>query len=267
MVNDIRYYFGHTQNRACTVIGMSRSSYRYTPKPENNEELILRMKQLAQEKLRYGVRRLHTLLKKEGLVINHKRTERLYKKEGLAIRTKKPKKHNTTIRLPLPVPREINEQWAMDFIHDTNSEGRRFRCFSILDICSRECLAIRVDTSIPAKSVVDAMDRLIETRGKPSLIITDNGPEFTSNTFHTWAYEKGIKLCFIHPGKPMENAFIESFQGRLRDECLNLHWFSTIQNARDKIERWRIEYNTERPHSSLNGLTPVEYAEQMVLTG
>jgi putative transposase len=224
------------------------------------------MKQLAQAKPRYGVRRLHTLLRKEGLVINHKRTERLYRKEGLAIRTKKAKKQ-TAIRLPLPIPKHTNELWAMDFIHDSTSAGKRFRCLTILDTYSRECLAIRVDTSIPARAVVDTVDRLIETRGKPSAIITDNGPEFTSRAFHAWAYGKGIRLCFIQPGKPMENAFIESFQGRLRDECLNLHWFRTVQSAKETIEHWRREYNTERPHSSLNNLTPAEYAERMILTG
>lgn len=266
MIADIRHHFGHTENKACSLIGISRSSYRYVPTPKDNEPLLMRMKELAQAKPRYGVRRLHTLLRREGLVVNHKRTERLYRKEGLAIRTKRTKKQNA-IRLPLPIPQYINELWAMDFIHDSTSAGRRFRCLAILDIYSRECLAIRVDTSIPSKAVIDTLDRLIETRGKPSAMITDNGPEFTSRAFHTWAHEKGVRLCFIQPGKPMENAFIESFQGRLRDECLNLHWFRTVQSAKEIIELWRREYNTERPHSSLNNLTPIEYAERMVLTG
>ena len=168
--------------------------------------------------------------------------------------------------MALPVPGAINEQWAMDFIHDTTSAGRRLKCLTIIDIYSRECLAIRVDGSISAKAVIDTMGRLIEIRGKPFSIITDNGPEFTSNVFHAWADEHKIRLYFIRPGKPMENAFIESFHGRFRDECLNLHRFVTIQKARGIIEHWRLEYNTKRPHSSLNGLTPIEFAGEMLLT-
>lgn len=172
-----------------------------------------------------------------------------------------------TLRVPLPVPQSVNDQWALDFVHDRTAGGRAFRCLSVLDIATRECPVIHVDTSIPAKVVTGVLDRLIETRGKPQNIITDNGPEFTANAFLSWAEKHQIRVIHINPGKPMENAFIESFQGKLRDECLNLHWFTALADARGKIETWRQEYNTERPHRSLGNCTPCEFIERMVLTG
>lgn len=247
-------------------MNISRSLYRYVPKPKDDQELVERMKQIAQERPRYGVRRLHILLRREGLVANHKRTERIYKQECLAIRTKKHKKLQSTVRLVLQTPDTINKQWAIDFVHDSIVTGRRFRCFSILDVFSRECVAIQVDTSISAKTVTDTLERLIAIRGAPETITVDNGPEFTSKAFRAWAQEHRIMIYYIQPGKPMENAFIESFQGKFRDECLNLHLFLSIPEARARIEAWRIEYNTERPHSSLNELTPYEFTEKMALT-
>jgi len=245
---------------------LSRSLYRYVPQPADDTVLKERMKVLTREKPRYGVRRLHVLLRKEGMVTNHKRTERIYQHEGLAIRTKPKKKLTPSIRRILYTPTGINEQWAIDFVSDMTGEGRRFRCLSVLDVFSRECLAIRVDTSIPAKALKDTIERITEMRGTPHRITVDNGPEFTSRIFRAWAQEKRISIDYIRPGKPMENAFIESFQGKLRDECLNMHWLKNLGDAREKIERFRIDYNTERPHSSLNNLTPLEYAERIVLT-
>ena len=268
MVNDTRAHFGHTENKACNLIGISRSSYRYIPQLPCDDALKERMRDLAHKKPRYGVRRLHTLLKKEGLVVNHKRTERIYKQEGLTIRIKTKKKLPPSVRLTLCVPARINQQWAIDFVHDNAGSGRRFRCLSLLDVYSRECLAIHTDTSISGKTVTDVLQRFVETRGAPEVITTDNGPEFTSKAFTSWAYEKGIRIFFIRPGKPMENAFVESFQGKFRDECLNLNWFSSLIDARRRIELWRLEYNTERPHSSLDDLSPFEFINrQMVLTG
>jgi len=248
-------------------MGISRSSFRYHPRPCMDTQVITRMREIAHKKPRYGVRRLHVLLKKEGLVVNHKRTERLYKQEGLALRTKLKKKLPITLRAPLAVPARTNDQWALDFVHDRTSTGRTFRCLSILDIYGRECPAIHVDTSIPAKTVTEVLDRLIETRGKPQNLIVDNGPEFTAQAFLAWAEEHQIRIIHINPGKPMENGFIESFQGKFRDECLNLHWFTSFHDAREKIETWRQEYNTERPHSSLDDLAPHEFLERMALTG
>jgi len=267
MVIDIRQHFGQTEKKACMLLSISRSVYRYVPGEKDDSLLRERMKILAREKPRYGVRRLHLILRKEGLVVNHKRTERLYRQEALALRRKPRKKLPITLRLPLPVLSRMNEQWALDFIHDSLSTGRTFRCLSILDIYARECLSLHVDTSIPGKMVTTVLDRLIEQRGKPETIITDNGPEFTGKAFFAWAEKQNITLTHINPGRPTENGFVESFQGRFRDECLNLHWFSSLTEAREKIEAWRQEYNTERPHSSLGGLAPHEYIERMALTG
>lgn len=247
------------------LLGISRSCYRYTS-TEKDTGLKDRLKQLAHEKPRYGCRRLHLLLKKEGLVINHKRTERVYRAERLGLRMKRRKKLPSAMRSPLPVPTAPNEQWAMDFVHDSMVTGRTFKCLSILDLFSRESLFIYAGTSIPSRVVVDVLDRLCETRGIPTRIITDNGPEFTSKAIHAWADRRHVEVIHINPGRPMENAFVESFQGRLRDECLNLQWFQTLTDAREKIERWRIEYNTERPHSSLGDIAPYEFA-RMAVTG
>ena len=267
MVNDIREHFGRSEKKACALVSISRSCYRYRPRPPTDRDLRRRLRELAEQKKRYGARRLHVLAKREGLVINHKRTERIYKEEKLALRTKSRKKLPSGIRLALPQPRTVNEQWAIDFIHDSTSTSRRFRCLTVLDLCSRECLAMRVDTSISGKGVIDALQRLFETRGIPRTLVLDNGPEFTSKVFQTWADDNEIHLAYIRPGKPMDNAFVESFQGRFRDECLNQHWFKTIPEAREIIEQWRQEYNGERPHSSLNDLTPIEFVERMTAAG
>ncbi len=248
------------------LLGISRSCYRYIS-AERDTDLKGRLKELAHEKPRYGCRRLHILLKKEGLVINHKRTERLYRAEQLGLRMKRRKRLSSVPRSPLPVPTAPNQQWAMDFVHDSIVTGRKFKCLSILDLFSRESLFIYTGTSIPSRVVVDVLDRLCETRRVPKSIIVDNGPEFTSKAIHAWADQRHIEIIHINPGRPMENAFIESFQGRLRDECLNLQWFQTLTDARDKIERWRVEYNTERPHSSLGDMAPYEFAAQAMGTG
>lgn len=267
MVSDIREHFGRSEQKACSLVGISRSCMRYIPRSPHDGDLRQRLKNLAVQKKRYGARRLHVLLRREGLVVNHKRTERIYQEEGLALRTKPRKKLPSGIRVPLPRPTLPNELWAMDFIHDMTAASRRFRCLSVLDVASRECLAIRVDTSISGKAVQDTLERLCETRGTPKIIVLDNGPEFTSTVLHTWTRKKGIHLSYIRPGRPMENAFIESFQGRLRDECLNQHWFTTLHEAREIIEQWRQEYNHERPHSALNTLAPLEYAARITATG
>ena len=266
MVSDIRECFGRSEKRACMLLDMSCCCYRYRA-VEKDTELKGRLRQLAQKKPRYGCRRLHLLLRKEGLVKNHKRTERLYGQEHLGLRIKRRKKLPSGIRAPLAIPGAINQQWAMDLVHDSMVTGRQFKCLSVLDVFSRESLHIYAGTSIPSLVVVDVLDRLCEARGVPESIITDNGPEFTSKAFHAWAEERKVEIFHINPGRPMENAFIESFQGRLRDECLNVQWFRTIVDARDKIERWRVEYNTERPHSGLNNMTPFEFAERKAITG
>jgi putative transposase len=193
-------------------------------------------------------------------VVNRKRVQRLYREEGLAVRRKGKKRRSQAprpVREPLGRP---NERWSMDFVSDTLSNGRRFRCLTIIDEFSRECLAIHVAHSIPAVRVIDVLERLREKRGLPEIIMTDNGSEFTSRAFDAWAYSRGVRIDYIQPGKPVQNCFIESFNGTLRDECLNLHWFLSLEDAKQEIETWRVDYNQERPHSSLGRLTPAEFA-------
>ena len=202
---------------------------------------------------------IHTVLRREGWPVNRKRVQRLYREEGLAVRRRGKKRRSQTprpVRQPLTGP---NERWSMDFMSDTLSSGRRFRCLTIIDEFNRESLAIHVAHSIPAVGVIEVLERLREERGLPSVIVTDNGSEFTSRAFDAWAYAREIKIDYIQPGKPVQNAFIESFNGTLRDDCLNMHWFVSLADAKRTIEEWRQDYNEVRPHSSLGGLTPAEY--------
>jgi putative transposase len=200
------------------------------------------------------------MLKREKLVINHKRTERIYHEEGLALRRKKRRKGAAGVRVVIPAAMRANEQWSMDFVSDSIVTGRKFRALTIVDNYTRECPAIEVDTSLGGARVVNVLERLSETRGLPEVITIDNGPEFAGKALDEWAYRKRIKLNFITPGKPVENAYAESFNGRLRDECLNTNWFMNLKQARNIIEDWRRDYNEVRPHSSLKNMTPVEYA-------
>jgi putative transposase len=247
--------------RACGLVGISRSVFRYESKrAEANVQLTARLAALAAEKRRYGYRRLHVLIRREGHVVNWKRLYRLYRDAGLAVRRRKRKRIGPVERRPLPKPTIPNISWSMDFVSDGLANGRRLRCLTIVDDCTRECLAIEVDTSLPGTRVAATLDRLAELRGLPQSITVDHGPEFEGRVLDAWAYAQGVRLAFIRPGKPVENAYIESFNGRLRDECLNEHWFMNMAHARSVIERWRLEYNTERPHSALGYLTPAQYA-------
>jgi putative transposase len=257
----IRESLGLSERRACVLVDISSSVYRYQPKQGNDDSVRRRLRELAEQRKRFGSPRLHILLKREGLVINHKRTERLYREEGLALRKKRRRKGSAGVRVILPVPQRINERWSMDFVTDSIVTGRRFRSLTIVDDFSRECPAIEVDTSLGGRRVVAVLERLAETRGLPEVITIDNGPEFAGRVLDEWAYRKGVKLNFIRPGKPIENAYAESFNGRLRDECLNTNWFLSLGHARSVIEEWRRDYNEVRPHSSLQGITPKEYAE------
>jgi len=239
---------------------MSTSVYRYQAKGNNDTALRQRLRELAEQRKRFGSPRLHILLKREGLAINHKRTERLYREEGLVLRRKRRRKGAAGSRVILPSPQRINERWSMDFITDSIVTGRRFRALTIVDDYTRECPTIEIDTSLGGRRVVSVLDRLADIRGLPETITIDNGPEFAGHALDEWAYRKGVKLNFIRPGKPIENAYIESFNGRFRDECLNTNWFITLKHAREIIEEWRRDYNEVRPHSSLKGATPKEYA-------
>ena len=250
---------GLSERRACELVGMTRSSYRYAFRRQEPAGLRGRLRELAQERRRFGYRRLAVLLRREGWPVNHKRVYRLYREEGLGVRRRKRKRVGVVERQPLAIPTRPNERWSMDFISDALSDGRKFRSLNIVDDYSRECLAAEVDTSIPAARVVRVLARLRELRGLPQLLVTDNGPEFAGQALHVWACEQGVKLHFIEPGKPVQNAFVESFNGKMRDECLNDHWFMSLGEARETIEAWRRDYNEVRPHSSLGNRTPQEF--------
>lgn len=205
---------------------------------------------------------IHTLLGREGWLVNRKRVQRIYREEGLAVRRRKKRQRSQIARVVREPLAGSNERWSMDFVSDTLSSGRRFRCLTILDEHTRESPSIHVAFSIPAVGVIEVLERLRAERGLPKVIVTDNGSEFRSRAFDAWAYARGVKLDFIQPGKPTQNAFIESFNGTFRDDCLNMHWFLSLEDARHTIESWRHEYNHIRPHSSLGQLTPQEFAEQ-----
>jgi putative transposase len=263
-VSRIRESLGLSERRACLLVDISSSVYRYQPKPDNDDFVRQRLRELAEERKRFGSPRLHIMLKREGLVINHKRTERLYREEGLALRRKRRRKGAAGTRMIIPLPQRTNERWSMDFVTDSIVNGRRFRALAIVDDYSRECPAIEVDTSLGGRRVVGVLNKLAEIRGLPEVITIDNGPEFAGCALDEWAYRNEVKLNFIRPGKPIDNAYIESFNGRFRDECLNTNWFISLKHARDIIEDWRQDYNEVRPHSSLKGATPKEYAETAV---
>jgi len=240
---------------------MPRSSYSYKKKLKpDEEELRGKLKALAEEKPKYGYRMLHVLLRRKGFAINHKRTERLYAEEKLSLRRKKKRrKTGSMYRSEVPKSERRNHIWSMDFVSDAASNGRKLKMLNVVDTFSRKCLDILVDTSINGYRVCRALDEVVEREGPPEMIIVDNGPEFSGRALDEWAYRKGIKLHFIRPGKPVENAYIESFNGRLREECLNSHWFMSLDHARSIISDWKDEYNDFRPHSSLGNLTPNEF--------
>lgn len=251
--------FGVSERRACRVVGICRSSLRYRPTPRKDEPAVRqRLRELARERRRFGYRRLHVLLMREGLQVNHKRVERLYRDEGLTVRRRARKRVATAVRTPLLLPTRPNEQWSLDFISDALSWGRRIRLLAVVDTVTREALAIEVDTSLPGERVARVLERIVTERGVPRAIVLDNGPESTGRALDQWAYGRGVQLRFIAPGKPIQNAFAESFVGRLRDECLNEHWFTSLADARRTVAAWHHDYNAVRPHSALGYRTPIE---------
>jgi len=213
---------------------------------------------------RFGYRRLWVLLRREGRKVNRKKVSRLYREEGLCVRRKRRRKRASQVRLVPPPPATVNELWAIDFLQDATVQGRTLRVFAVLDVFSRECVALHVAPSMPSPAVTAVLDRAIARRGRPAAIQVDNGTEFTCNHFDFWAYAHGVRLDFSRPGKPGDNPFIESFNGRLRDECLNVHWFRDLDDARRKIEDWRRDYNETRPHSSLGDLAPATYVAELL---
>lgn len=247
-----------TERRACSLVGAWRSTVRYQCRRQEPVEQIEMMKTLAARLTRYGYRRLHVVMVRQGWRVNHKCFYRLYRREGLAAK-RRGRKRRAVARVPLVAAVRQNQRWSMDFMRDTLSDGRKFRTLNIVDDFSRENPAIVVDTSLPGKRVVRVLEWLREVRGLPEEIVTDNGPEFTGRALDEWAYRHGVKLHFIEPGKPTQNAYIESFNGKFRDECLNANYFLSLADARVKIEAWRLGYNTERPHSSLGYVSPEQF--------
>jgi putative transposase len=266
VVTHLMQVHGLGVTRACGPIGISRSLYQYKTKRPGDEELRKRLVELAGQKRRYGYRRLHVLLLREDWIINRKRTYRVYHAAGLTVRRRKPKRIAGVERLEKVAAMAPNSSWSMDFVSDGFVDGRRLRCLNIVDDFTKECLAIEVETSLPGRRVVEVLERLAESRGLPKSVTADNGPEFISKVLDEWAYRKQLQLRFIEPGKPQQNAYIESFNGKFRDECLNEHWFLSMRHARKIIDAWRQEYNGERPHSSLGYLTPNRFAEGFLTT-
>ena len=254
--------FTLSERAACKLLGLSRTAYRHKAKETSDDALKARMKSLAVEYPRYGYLLLHGLLKNEGLVQNKKRTYRLYTEEGLQVRTKKRKKLQRP-RVVMDATTRLNERWSMDFVSDQLSNGRRFRTLNIIDDFNREVVGQLVSVSISGRQVARFLTELGEDRGFPRHIVCDNGSEFTSKAMFFWSKSSDVKLSFIQPGKPTQNAFVESLNGKFRNECLNQHWFRTLEEARYEIDRWRYHYNYERPHSSLNYLPPVVFAQQV----
>ena len=254
---------GLTERRGLAIAGLSASSLRYQPRPDRNVALRARIVALAQRFRRYGVGMIHLKLRQAGEPVNYKRVERFYRLERLHIRRRRRKKIPVSERQPLVRPRRANEVWSMDFMFDREASGRSIKCLVIVDDATHESVAIVADHAIGGDHLTRILDGICAQRGTPAVIRTDNGPEFTGKAMLNWAYRRGIALRLIEPGKPNQNAYVESFNGRFRDECLNEHWFMSLAHARAVIEAWRQEYNEERPKRSLGGLTPAQYAKQL----
>lgn len=249
-----------SERRAGQLLSLANSSLRYRSRRPTAEELRRRLRELAAERPRYGYQRLWVLLRREGWQVNHKRVYRLYREEGLKLRRRRRRARAQVERVPLPLPMRADERYSMDFMRDTLADGRVFRTLNIVDDYTRECLAIEVDTSLPGGRVVRVLERLAAMGRQPQRIVVDNGPEFASKAVDQWAAQRGVSLRFIDPGKPMQNAYIESFNGKFRDECLSQHWFISLEEARWVSEEWRVDYNERRPHRSLQQQTPAEFA-------
>ncbi len=248
-----------SQRHACGVVRLHRSSYRYESKPDGNDELRELLKTLAAARPRWGQERLHVLIRRQGYEVNHKRTERLYRQLGLSLKLRKRLKRASGVRLPAALPTGPHQRWSMDFVSDQLVTGQRLKCLTIVDDFTKESPGILTGRSISGQVVADFLDYLAENGPLPNTIVCDNGPEFTSMALDKWADCHHIKLSFIQPGKPQQNCFVESFNGKFRDECLNEKLFYDLTDAQSKIEDWRIDYNENRPHRSLNQRTPVEF--------
>jgi putative transposase len=261
-VSYVEVEYQMSERHACRLMGLGRSTHRYRARKERDAALRMRLKELAARRMRFGYRRLTAMLLREGMPANHKRVYRLYREEGLAMRIRQRRRIRWSGAVVKPAASQPNERWSMDFVSDCVSSGKVIRMLTIVDDCTRECPVIEVDTSLGGLRVRRVLDRIASERGLPGAIVLDNGPEFRGRALAAWSEERGVRLEFIQPGKPTQNAYIESFNGRLRDECLNANWFTSLSDARRKVETWRLDYNQQRPHSSLDYLPPAEFARK-----
>lgn len=252
----------YNQKRACALAGIDPRVYRRVSKWPADKELRGRLKELSSERRRFGYRRLHVLLKREGWHVNWKKLYRIYREEGLTVRKRGGRKRALGTRTPMVIPRGPNQRWSLDFVFDSLSCGRRFRILNVIDDFSRECLAAVVDTSLSGERVARELDWIAEMRGYPCMVVSDNGTELTANAILKWQEDRKVDWHYITPGKPMQNGFLESFNGRMRDECLNEHLFDSLRHARALVAAWRTNFNHHRPHSSLAGMTPAEYVNR-----
>jgi putative transposase len=252
----------YSQRRACGLVGLAPKTYRYVSKRPDDSWLRQRLKELASQRRRFGYRRLHLMLRREGIMLNWKKLYRLYRAERLTVRKRGGRKRALGTRAPMTIPQDANQRWSLDFVSDTLTDGRCFRILCVIDDFSRECLATVADNSLSGERVTRELDQIAERRGYPCMIVSANGTELTSNAILAWQEERQVEWHYIAPGKPMQNGFVESFVGRLRDEFLNERLFTSYGHARDSIEEWRIDYNLNRPHTSLDGLTPQEFANR-----
>jgi putative transposase len=261
----LRSAYEMSERRACRVLGVDRASVRYQATRPDDGALRDRLKALAQERRRFGYRRLHVMLRREGHAVNRKRVQRIYREERLTVRRRGGRKRAMGTRRPLEMPLVANQRWSLDFVSDQLTDGRRFRILTVIDNYTRECLALVADTSLSGARVARELDAIIQQRGRPETIVSDNGTELTSNAILAWADDAAVGWHYIAPGKPQQNGFNESFNGRLRDELLNETLFRSLPHARVVLEAWRRDYNETRPHSKLGWLTPTAYAR--TLTG
>jgi putative transposase len=266
-VAHLKAAMGLSERRACSLVEADRKMIRYKSRRPPDTELRARLRELANERKRFGYRRLFILLRQEGETLGVNRVHRLYREEGLTVRKRRARRRAVGTRAPIVVEAKPNARWSLDFVHDQLANGRRFRVLNIVDDVTRECLAAIPDTSISGRRVARELTALIAWRGKPGLIVSDNGTEFTSNAMFAWQREHEVAWHFIAPGKPMQNGFCESFNGRMRDELLNESLFFGLDHARARIANWVEDYNQRRPHSALGYLTPVGYAASLTATG
>lgn len=262
----VRYMIdkGLSQRRSLRIADMSASAYRYEPAQDRNCVLKEKIIALAQRHRRYGAGMIYLKLRQAGEIVNHKRVDRLYAEAGLQVKKRRRKKIPLSHRHPLERPTSANQVWSMDFVFDRTAEGRSIKNLTVVDDATHEAVAIVPERALCGNQLVRILEQLAGTRGLPKAIRTDNGKEFCSRAMLTWAHTRGVQLFLIEPGKPNQNAYIESFNGRFRDECLNEHWFTSLQHARVVVETWRKEYNEERPKRSLGGLTPTDYAKTLI---